>query len=180
MFARLWMGRVDAACVKLYDFLDSSKHEIRLLRVLSGTFSSSIDCEFVKVSLDNRADNKALIYGEMPQIGYPSMSMASRSRLRPISSVRSNDRVAVHQEMHMHLVDALCINQSGKDDVGKHVAIMGRIHSSCSEFRIWLCPLGCESVVDCLDFNPPHTRNFVARRRRTTNDEPIFQVHRGP
>jgi hypothetical protein len=136
--------------------LDSSKREIRLLRVLPGVFNETVQCELLKASLENPPKYRALSYvWGNPTLKKQAISVDGQEVWVTANLKHALRRLRSHsgQTAFVLWVDAICINQLDRDEVGEQIAIMGRIYSSCTEACIWLGPLGCEHIEESWNFD---------------------------
>ncbi|KAI0195493.1 HET-domain-containing protein [Astrocystis sublimbata] len=122
----------------MYDSLDQSKHQIRLLRLLPGHNSAEIHCELFTVSLDGSNEFEALSYvwgsNENPlQINLGGQTTnVTRNLGLALQHLRNegNERII--------WVDAICINQNDKEERTHQVQLMQRIYSGASQVVVWL------------------------------------------
>jgi hypothetical protein len=126
-----------------YQYLPLQKHsrDIRVISLLSGRWEDDIHCSIRAISLNHKADYRALSY-----------VWGDSAIMKPIFIDKLKVQVTPNLESALrHLrepdkpltlwIDGLCINQ--KDDLEKshQVAMMGEIYRKCSACRIWL---GCK------------------------------------
>lgn len=133
---------------EVYGRLNPSRREIRLLRLLPGTWEEPLRCDLHVVSLEDQPTYKALSYAwgkleisrTVRLCGQPFETTVSLwSALRYLR--RSNQERLVW-------ADATCINQKDLEERSHQVALMGEIYSKASEVLIWLG--------DCVDDDLPH------------------------
>ncbi|MCJ1259478.1 hypothetical protein MMC24_007316 [Lignoscripta atroalba] len=132
----------------VYTRLDSSKQEIRLVRLFPPQRHSAIKCELFIVSLHHRPSYEALSY--------------AWGHSRHDYSIQLNDcAVSVTDNLYRALcqlrpfavtrllwIDQLCINRSDDDEHAQQVQLMGTIYSASYRTLLWL---GDEACVDPLD-----------------------------
>lgn len=122
----------------MYSRLDSSRREIRLLRLLAGSETDSIKSELFTTSLDCPDEFEALSY-----------VWGSTNDSRPITIGKEAKYVTENLEMALrHLrhrdrsrtiwVDAVCINQGDVQERNLQVRQMGNIYSMASQVLVWL------------------------------------------
>jgi hypothetical protein len=119
---------------KMYDSetlrLDSSKREIRLLRILPGAFVSPIHCELFRTSLDGKPDYEALSYVWGGALDRRNIVVNSDE-----FSVTTNLELALRR-LRAHVgekplvlwADAVCINQDCYEEKAQQVALMAEIY----------------------------------------------------
>ena len=119
--------------------LDSSRHEIRLCSISSGTFAEEIHCKLTVVSLDEHPRYEALSY-----------TRGDHNNVRPIfldgcgCKVTANLECALRGlrrgdgEPRILWVDALCINQEDILERGQQTSIMRNIYEGAQDVLIWL------------------------------------------
>ncbi|KAF2874809.1 heterokaryon incompatibility protein-domain-containing protein [Massariosphaeria phaeospora] len=117
--------------------------EIRLIRLLPGTWTDPIQCDLFQASLKARPEYRALSY-----------VWGSRHVTRPII-LKNQQQAATHaatinlERALRHLrhqykeglvlwVDALCINQKDVEERTNQVKLMGRIYESCKSVIVYL------------------------------------------
>ncbi|KAI0547030.1 HET-domain-containing protein [Xylaria curta] len=125
----------------MYNNLDQSKHQIRLLRLLPGHDSNAIHCELLIVSLDESNEFEALSYVWGSQRDLIQICVSGQ-----IKYVTSNLASALHhlrnEENERKLwADAVCINQDDNDERNSQVQLMQQIYSGASRVVVWLGPL---------------------------------------
>lgn len=127
--------------------------EIRILRLLPGTFDDEIQCHLKHVDLDDPLDYVALSYvwgnpeATKPiKIRYDSTKITDRGQIsRPLSlfQVTINLEAAlrhIRYQDHERIlwIDALCIDQKDNEERSAQVQKMGRVYSTASEVLVWL------------------------------------------
>ena len=146
--------------------------EIRILRLLPGTFDDEIHCHLKHMDLDDPLDYIALSYvwgdpkATKPiRIGYGSTEITERgqtSRQLRLFQVTTNlEAVLRHIRYQDHerilWIDAICIDQNDNEDRSAQVQKMGRVYSTASEVFVWLGRLLEENEAD-FGILPDHMR----------------------
>lgn len=126
---------------RMYNNLDQSKHQVRLLRLLPGHGSKSVHCELFTISLDEPSEFEALSYvwgsTEDPvQIILGGQIKSATKNLGSALHYLRND-----EKERVLWVDAVCINQDDLDERSSQVQLMQRIYSGASQVVVWLGPL---------------------------------------
>lgn len=126
----------------VYQPLDSSKDEIRLLRILpTANPTAPLELELGVFSLQSDESNfQALSYTwETPsESGVRDLTLCGRSH-----SVTSNLHAALRrlrqkQSTRVIWIDALCINQNDLEERAAQVTLMRQVYSKAREVLIWL------------------------------------------
>ncbi|KAI0868813.1 HET-domain-containing protein [Hypoxylon argillaceum] len=125
----------------MYNNLDQSKHQVRLLRLLPGHGSKSVHCELFTISLDEPSEFEALSYVWGSTEDPVQIILGGQ-----IKSVTKNLGSALHylrndEKERVLWVDAVCINQDDLDERSSQVQLMQRIYSGASQVVVWLGPL---------------------------------------
>jgi hypothetical protein len=123
----------------LYEPLDSSKRQIRVLRI-STVPSTAIHCELEVASLDDEPDFTALSYCWGPA-------------LHPVNIIVNGHNISVTQNLAAALkhfqttsdaakipiwIDAICINQQHLFEVNAQVAMMSQVYRAANRVHVWL------------------------------------------
>ncbi|GAW23562.1 hypothetical protein ANO14919_131290 [Xylariales sp. No.14919] len=125
----------------MYNNLDHSKSEIRLLRLLPGHGSDVVHCELLTVSLDGPNEFEALSYVWGSKAD-PVQIVLSGQIKGVTGNLGSALRHLRNEEKERILwVDAVCINQDDLDERSSQVQLMQRIYSGASQVVVWLGPL---------------------------------------
>ena len=127
----------------VYETLNSSKAEIRLLTVRINEAAGNLHYQLVACSLN---DNLRPIYGALSYVwGDPTITV-------PItingSIIQATENLAKALTALSHIpetldhlwVDALCINQSDIHEKSQQVSMMGRIYTEAKDVYAWLGP----------------------------------------
>ncbi|KAI1179074.1 heterokaryon incompatibility protein-domain-containing protein [Nemania sp. FL0916] len=128
-----------------YTFLEPSRKEIRLLKLLKGQWNDSIRCELYVASLQEQPEYEALSYAwgaqtdlvdiyvnDIPVPARPNLYAALR-RLREQISTSGDDI-----DSRTLWVDAICINQQDAEEKTEQVQLMGDIFSQTVNGLLWL------------------------------------------
>ncbi|KAF6806273.1 hypothetical protein CSOJ01_08932 [Colletotrichum sojae] len=118
--------------------LKHAEKEIRLLRILPGTWSEAIQLELFVVSLDAKPHYRALSYAwgsatETRRVTFGGQPFEVTTNL--FKALRRLRKVAEALEMW---VDAICIDQDGHTEKTEQVSLMGEIYAGAFEVIIWL------------------------------------------
>ncbi|KAI1206535.1 HET-domain-containing protein [Annulohypoxylon truncatum] len=125
----------------MYDKLDQSKSQIRLIRLLPGHDFDEIHCELFTVSLDESNAFEALSYvwgkkdNPLPIILGGQETKVTRSLESALRHLRYDEKERILW------VDAVCINQGDDDERRSQVQLMQRVYSSATQVVVWLGPL---------------------------------------
>ena len=136
----------------MYEPLDESKREIRLLHLFPGDDGGALKCTFSLVSLDDELDYEAVSYvwGDAEDRRSVNVEAVDEPVLitRNLGSVLRNIRLQDRQRVLW--VDALCINQQDLNERGSQVAMMVTIYSQSSRVLAYLGDYwdGCELAVE--------------------------------
>lgn len=135
-----------------YEPIDSSRQEIRNIRLLPGRFDDAIEIQLVHVSLQSddapHYDALSYVWG-LEQCPNPAIVNGT-----PISITSNLDIVLRHfrdESGEKTLwVDAVCINQRDNDEKGPQVQMMGQIYRRAARVLVWLGPAadGSDELLD--------------------------------
>ncbi|KLU83145.1 hypothetical protein MAPG_02210 [Magnaporthiopsis poae ATCC 64411] len=124
----------------MYQTLDTSVHEIRLLRILPGQPSDEIEAQIVVTALDNQPEPyEALSYvwghtSDPPnQINVDGVPRNVTSNLH-----RALRRVRRVDQLRLFWVDAICINQSDISERNHQVRLMRQVYAGATRVIAWL------------------------------------------
>ncbi|KAI0912514.1 HET-domain-containing protein [Ustulina deusta] len=125
----------------MYNHLDQSKHQVRLLRLLPGHGSESVHCELFTISLDEPIEFEALSYVWGSKKDDVEIVLGGQ-----VKTVTRNLGSALHhlrndEKERVLWVDAVCINQGDLGERSSQVQLMQRIYSGASQVVVWLGPL---------------------------------------
>lgn len=159
----------------MYTALDSSRREVRLLRLLAGSQADGINCELYTTSLSNPDDYEALSY-----------VWGSASNPRPITikgnvvSVTKNLETALRHIRYPDRprtlwVDAVCINQQNIQERNHQVRSMGDIYSTASQVLVWLGPSG-ENEFKAIDMIERHAADSELHWPAEENDVSFIRL----
>ena len=123
---------------QLYQGLNLSGREIRLVELLPGRHNDFICCHMIVASLDDEVEYKALSYnwGD-PDI---TLSICVNGCILPSTlNLESALRQFRSTDANVILwIDAICINQLDVPERNQQVAIMAEIYSQATEVMVWL------------------------------------------
>jgi hypothetical protein len=133
---------IATASASLYQPLNPSTQEIRLIMLLPGKSPTPISCLLTVASLESDITNyEALSYewgdakGQKSTIQLQGQEVSIRQNLWLFLEVlRSEDQEQVFW------IDAICINQADINERGSQVEMMGNIYRRASVVRAWLGP----------------------------------------
>ncbi|RBA15907.1 hypothetical protein FPRO05_12128 [Fusarium proliferatum] len=159
----------------MYSALDSSRREIRLLRLFAGSGTGSVKCELYTTSLDCPDEYEALSYVWGNPKDCRSITIDGKEK-----DITKNLESALRHLRHRNRprtvwADALCINQDDLQEKTLQVRQMGNIYSKASQVLVWLGPEDNKtSAVDII-------QKFAADRElhwNNTGDEwKLFQLY---
>lgn len=123
-----------------YKTIDSSREEIRLLRILPGAWRDPIHCETLVASLESKPIYDALSYAWGDQKNKLDVFLDGISFPVTKNLFTALRRIRAHQEPESTVLwaDAICIDQSNVKERSAQVAIMGKIYSCCRQCLSWL------------------------------------------
>lgn len=128
----------------LYRPLNSSIHEIRLLRLYRRRHGRPLECSLFSISLDDaELDYAALSYvcgdpaDRLPIFVDGHQLMVYRNLSNALSGLQSEEKELVIW------ADAICINQWDMQEKAQQISFMGEIYRKCSKVYCWL---GCPNV----------------------------------
>jgi len=129
----LTMGSTD-----IYEDLDSSERQIRLLHLLPGSWEEPICCSLQVVSLDDKPLYQGLSYA-WGKLNFVNTIQVNK-RPCPITANLWTALRRLRRTKHERVlwIDAISINQRNLDERSYQVSLMGEIFSSASEIMIWL------------------------------------------
>lgn len=122
----------------MYTALISSRRQIRLVTLLSGSPSTKICCKLSTVSLDDRPYYQALSYVWSKVDNKKSIDLNGSG-----FSVTNNLHAALLRlrwpDRNRNLwIDAICINQNDEGERSQQIPLMGAIYSCSEEVIVWL------------------------------------------
>ena len=132
---------------RIYQPLDSSRHQLRCLSLSPGEFNDPIDAALDIVSLDDDPKYEALSY-VWGQDSSPTSMVVRGTDI----SITQNLDIALRHIRHRYLrrslwVDAICIDQHNKGEREDQVKFMRRIYQSALRVLIWLGPSADDSDI---------------------------------
>ncbi|OLN86060.1 Heterokaryon incompatibility protein 6, OR allele 6 [Colletotrichum chlorophyti] len=115
----------------------AGKQEIRLLRLLAGKKTDSINCELVVMPLARCPKFEALSYVWGSEANPRPITLQKRTKL-----VTQNLESALRHLRYIYRprtlwADALCINQDDNDEKSHQVQLMADIYSGASQVLVW-------------------------------------------
>ena len=138
----------------MYEPLDASKHQIRLLHLVPGEEDEKLWCTFSVVSLDDNPEYEAASYvwGSWEDPGCIEVGADEEvvSITKNLQSVLRN--VRSEEGPRTLWVDALCINQQDLAERGSQVGIMARVYEQAKCVLAYLGDYfdGCERAIDIM------------------------------
>ena len=122
----------------VHSSLDSTRREVRLLRLLPGSWDEPLLCELNAVSLNDKPEFQGLSY----VWGKSGIVKTVQLDGKPFQ-VSLNLWTALRRLRRLHderviWADAACINQNDLEERSYQVALMGEIYSNASHTFIWL------------------------------------------
>lgn len=122
----------------MFQSLDSCRREIRLLRILPGTWIDSIKLALDVVSLDAKPQYQALSYVWGSEADPKTVTL--HDQLFQVTSNLYNAlrRLRKSRVSVVLWVDAVCINQKDNAERTQQVSIMNHIYKNAFEVVIWL------------------------------------------
>jgi hypothetical protein len=133
-------SREDSYHDDLYQPLNASLHEVRLLHVGGSSGSRHLTCELRTVSLlaDLLPDYETISYCWGERTKTKSIKINGQARKVPISAVEALVRMRFPAANRVLWIDAICINQEDSTEKAHQVAMMYDIYSKGRRNLIWL------------------------------------------
>lgn len=130
-----------SARAALYQTLDRSRFEIRLLRIHESTDNGTVlHCDLTTISLDeSKLDYHALSY----EWGPPDLSEVNSVLVNSHKAITTlNLWLALNHlpKDQYYWIDFLCINQGDLDERASQVAMMTQIYNKAAIVEVWLGP----------------------------------------
>lgn len=139
-----------------YQPLDVSKNEIRVLRILPGTDTDTLQCLLEHISLDDPADFEALSYAWHDPTLFPE-DQKNRKHVLMLNGkcLEIGNNLALFiksgrsKQAHTRRIwiDAVCINQKNVYERNEQVLRMREIYQKAKQVVIWLGPASNHSEV---------------------------------
>ena len=122
----------------IYEDLDFSERQIRLLHLLPGSWEEPICCSLQVVSLDEKPVYQGLSYA-WGKLNFVKTVQVDERPFRITANLWAALR-RLRRTKHERIlwIDALSINQQNLDERSYQVSLMGKIYTSASEIIIWL------------------------------------------
>ncbi|KAF6829909.1 hypothetical protein CMUS01_07971 [Colletotrichum musicola] len=118
--------------------LNHTKKEIRLLRVLPGSWNETIELELEIVSLDAEPLYRALSYAWGSATETCGVTLGGQPFEVTTNLFNALRRLRKPREVLDLWVDAVCIDQGSNKERSDQVSLMGQIYASAVEVIIWL------------------------------------------
>jgi len=134
-------------CAVIYQQLDTSRHEIRLLTLHPTTDESEqIHCSLSHAELQSKNGSASPIYEALSYVwGEPVFSepilLNDQEFLITPSLKYALSYLRYKTEPRVLWVDAVCINQSNIEERNQQVALMREIYSRCERDIAWIDPM---------------------------------------
>ncbi|KLU91790.1 hypothetical protein MAPG_10738 [Magnaporthiopsis poae ATCC 64411] len=125
---------------RMYQTLDTSTHEIRLLRLLPGNLSDSIETELITTTLDIQSiPFEALSYVWGQKSNPPNQIVVDNTPKDVTENLHSALRgLRRDDQSRMLWVDAVCVNQEDILERNQQVRLMHRIYAGATRVVVWL------------------------------------------
>jgi hypothetical protein len=123
----------------VYDPLDSSKSEIRVLIVRAGTNDQSIETTLQRISLDQPRSYETISYVWGDARKRNSITVDGKTLDVPASAERAIRRMRTDEDRTIW-IDAVCINQQDLREREQQVALMGDVYRKTVRNLVWLGP----------------------------------------
>ncbi|KAF1846465.1 uncharacterized protein K460DRAFT_313916, partial [Cucurbitaria berberidis CBS 394.84] len=153
----------------MYEPLDDSRRQIRLLHLHRGDDDVKLACTFSLVSLDDDPHYEAVSYvwGDFNKCCSIDVGAVNEPVpiMRNLHSVLRNLRL--HDRQRILWVDALCINQNDLVERGKQVAMMATVFSRASRVLAYLgdhwdrCELAVEAIRQLREDESMHLFSYM-------------------
>ncbi len=121
-----------------YGSLNPACREIRLLRLLPGSWEDSLSCDLQVVSLDDQPGYQALSYVWGTSDIVKTVWLHGKAFEATLNLWAALRRLRNPCHERIIWADATCINQKDLEERSHQVALMGEIYSSASEVFVWL------------------------------------------
>ncbi|KAF2111886.1 heterokaryon incompatibility protein-domain-containing protein [Lophiotrema nucula] len=123
--------------------------QIRILTLLPGQWSDPIQCRLTVSSLDDRPHYETISYAWGDPNNKRVITIENGPLEVPMSLELALRHLRKEDESLALWADAICIDQSHREEKAHQVAMMGEIFSKCSSVNIWLgTPKDSESSSD--------------------------------
>lgn len=123
----------------IYSALDSATPNIRILKLLPGTFDDEIACQMSHVPLSASPLYEALSYTWGDANTNPRSIRIDSCSLEVASNLHDAlQRLRSEETERTMWIDAICINQKDLDEKAQQVSLMKSIYSSAQNVVIWL------------------------------------------
>lgn len=123
----------------IYQGLDQTKREIRLMTLSPGPFTTQIECRLSVASLrDENPEYEALSYCWGEESNLEEIMLQNRPFKVRKNLYRALIRLRQQDEPRTLWIDAICINQEDKVERGQQVELMGEVYSQTTNCIIWL------------------------------------------
>ena len=116
----------------LYESLDFSAREIRLVNLLPGKESESIYYRLERVSPDKKPDFETLSHPWGPSVELRPMLLNDHSHLATDNLHLVLRRLQLKSQIRLLWVNLLCINQSNDAERTQQVQLMNSIYNDCT------------------------------------------------
>ncbi|KAF6823972.1 hypothetical protein CPLU01_11109 [Colletotrichum plurivorum] len=118
--------------------LKHAEKEIRLLRILPGSWNETIKLELDIVSLDAEPKYRALSYAWGNATETRGVTLGGQPFSVTTNLFNALRRLRQSREVLYLWVDAVCIDQGSNKERSEQVSLMGQIYASAAEVIIWL------------------------------------------
>lgn len=120
-----------------YDSLPRG-HWIRILKILPGSFDDPLVCELVSTYLDAAPPHRALscAWGDRGEV--ESIVCSGFRRQVTVNLFEGLRRMRSLDSVEIAWADAICINQTDKQEKSSHVNQMADIYDRAAEVVVWL------------------------------------------
>ncbi|EQB51831.1 hypothetical protein CGLO_08591 [Colletotrichum gloeosporioides Cg-14] len=166
----------------MFQSLDSSRREIRLLRIVPGEWVDSIVLKLDVVSLDAKPQYQALSYVWGSEADPKTVTLQDQPFQVTSNLYNALRRLRKSRASVALWVDAVCINQKDNLERTQQVSIMNHIYENAFEVVIWLgdrlsgSQKGLNISSGTLENGPPYVANHASignfgRREHFDNTE---------
>lgn len=146
----------------MYQPLDRSQREIRILYLLPGKYDDPVRCELHTVSLSNKPGYEALSYSWGDQNVRHPIEVDGEEAYITTNLYNALRRLRLAEKTQHIWADTLCINQSDDVERPHQVGLMRDIYSSTNEAILWLGDFCDEAESGTGPLTSPNDVNYIS------------------
>jgi len=157
----------------IYDPLDASRAEIRLIALLPGEDASEVHCTLQTVSLDDHPPGfvaLSYVWGDPTDRAIVTVEDRRLEVPRNLRDVLHNIRERHDIGSPLLWADAICIDQTNNVEKGFQIPLMGKIYSQAESVFVWL---------DSPTIAMTKALEWTERQERGDGKSPVTKVKNG-